>query len=69
VEKPADNCTTRAKVGSYDAFLVRSPLPLDEADLKMLDYQQNIWGAENRLLNVLHARTSSLFPHARACVC
>jgi hypothetical protein len=58
VEKPEDSCTTRARVGSYDAFVFLSPLPLDEGDLKAIDYQQNIWGAENRVLNVLRMSAS-----------
>jgi hypothetical protein len=64
VEKPEDSCTTRARVGSYDAFVFLSPLPLDEGDLKAIDYQQNIWGAENRVLNVLRmsASPSALHP-------
>jgi len=59
IEKKAEGCEKRARAGSYDAFLFRSPLPLSEDDLASIDFQQNIWGAENAVVGLLKKKSDA----------
>lgn len=52
-DKEVNPCHQRVALGSYDGLLFKSPLRLTQEHYHTLDFQQNVFGAENLVLDVL----------------